>query len=84
MAVGVPMPVVRVSVDGIGYWRLAAAVDGGAVGHFELNGGVVDAEVVAKLVVQALEDCLALGERHLDDLHMACKRVRLRGEAPYV
>ena len=53
--------VMGVAVDYVGLGRRAAAVDGGAVGDFELDGGVVDAEVVAELMVDALEDGLALG-----------------------
>ena len=49
------------AVDYVGLGRRAAAVDGGAVCDFELDGGVVNAEVVAELVVDALEDGLALG-----------------------
>jgi len=52
--------VVGVAVDYVGLGRGAAAVDGGTVGDFELDGGVVDAEVVAELMVDALEDGLAL------------------------
>ena len=53
--------VVRMAVDDVGLGRRAAAVDGGTVGDFELDGGVVDAEVVAELMVDALEDGFALG-----------------------
>jgi len=53
--------VMGVAVDYVGLGRRAAAVDGGAVCDFELDGGVVNAEVVAELVVDALEDGLALG-----------------------
>jgi len=49
------------AVDDVGLGRRAAPVDGGAVGDFELDGGVVDAEVVAELMVDALEDGFALG-----------------------
>jgi len=53
--------VMGVAVDNVGLWRRAAAVDRGAVGDFELDGGVVDAEVIAELVVDALENGLTLG-----------------------
>ena len=40
----------------------------GAVGDFELDGGVGDVEVVAELVIDALEKSLAFTEVHLDDV----------------
>ena len=64
--VAVSVAVVRVAVDHFGDGWLAAAVDGRAICDFDLNRRVVDAEVVAQLVVQALQDGLALRERHLD------------------
>ena len=53
--------VMGVAVDHVGLGGRAAAIDGGAVGDFELDGGVVDAEVVAELVVDALENGFTLG-----------------------
>ena len=82
--VAVGVAVVGVAVDDVGHGGLAAAVDRGAVGDLELDGRVVDAEVVAELVVQAFQDGFAFSERHLDDLHVAGERVGLRGEAPDV
>ena len=56
MRVSVAVVVMRMAIDGFGVRGLAAAVDGGAVGDLELDRRVVDAEVVAQLVVQSLED----------------------------
>jgi len=74
--------VVGVAVDDFGLGRRAAAVDCGAVGDFELDGGVVDAEVVAELVIDALEKSLAFTEVHFDDLHVAGESMGLGAEAP--
>ncbi len=63
------------AVDHGGFGGAAAAVDGGAVRDFDLDGGVVDAEVIAELVVDALEDGFAFGKRHFNDLDMARERV---------
>ncbi len=53
--------VVGVAVDDVGLGRRAAAVDGGAVGDFDLDGGVVDAEMIAELMVHAVEEGFAVG-----------------------
>ena len=60
MAVGVvvaarAVAVVGVAVDDFGLGWGAAVVDRGAAGNFNLDGGVVDAEVVAELVVDAFQ-----------------------------
>jgi len=75
---------VRVAVDDVRLRRGDAAVDCGAVGDLDLNRRVVDAEVIAELMVDALQNRFALSERHLDDLHVAAESVRLRGQAPDV
>jgi len=53
--------VVGVAVDDVGLGGAATAVDGGAVGDFDLDGGVVDAEVVTELMVHAVEEGFAVG-----------------------
>ena len=82
MAVGVAagaVVVVRVAVYLCGLWRRTTAIDGGAVGYFELDSGVLDAEVVLELVIDALQHGITLSKLHLDHLHMAGERVTLRG-----
>ena len=76
--------VVRVAVDHFGLRRGAAAVDRWAIGDFYLDGGVVDAKVVAQLMIHAGQDGFAGGEVHLDDLYVAGERVALGAEAPNV
>lgn len=56
MAVCVPVIMVRVAVDDFGCRWLAAAINGGAVGDFHLDGCVADPEVIAQLMIQALEN----------------------------
>ena len=56
MCVAVGVAVVRVSVNDLGYGGLTAAVDRGTVGDLDLDRSVVDAEVVAELMVQAFQD----------------------------
>src|SRR6185312_10363431 len=74
--------VVRVAVDDFRLRRGAAAIDRGAVGDFELDGGVIDAEVVAQLMIDALQQSFAFTEVHLDNLHVAGEGMGLRAEAP--
>ena len=69
--------VVRVAIDGLRPGRHRAAVGGEAGGDLKLDGGVVDAEMIAQLMVEALEHGLALDQRHLGDLHMAGEGVVL-------
>ena len=76
--------VVRVAVDDIGPWWIRAAVRRDAGCDLQLDGRVVDAEVIAQLVVEALKYGFTLRQWHLVHLHMAGQRVRLRGEAPDV
>ena len=75
VCVTVAVVVMRVAIDHIRRGRLAAAVDRGAVGDLKLDRRVVDAEVIAELVVQPLEHRLALTQLHLDHLHVTGERV---------
>src|SRR5262249_22044802 len=72
------------AVDNLRYGRLTAAVDRWAVGDVELDRRVMNAEVVAQLVVQAFQYSFTFRHGHLDDLHVTGERVRLGGEAPNV
>lgn len=63
--------VVRVTVDHFRRRRRAAAVYRGAVRHFQLDRRVVDAEVIAQLVVETVEHAFSVSQRHLDDLDVA-------------
>ncbi len=68
--------------DGAG--RVAAALGLGAVGGFELDGRVVDAEAVLKGVIHFLEDRAGLGQGAVADGDVAGQGVGVRGEAPDV
>ncbi len=68
--------------DGAG--RVAAALGLGAVGGFELDGGVVDLEAMLQGVVDFLEDRAGLGEGAVADGDVAGESVGVGGEAPDV
>ena len=68
---------VVVSAYGFEFGRGAAAVEGLAVGGFELDGGVGDLEAVAQGAVDAVEDGAALGHGHLGDGDVAGEGVRV-------
>jgi len=76
--------VVRVSVDYIRGWRRATAVRHLAARHLKLNRRVVDAEVIAQLVIHVVQQRLTFAYSHLAYLHVAGQRVALRGQTPDV
>ena len=63
--------VVRVTIDHFRPGWGAAVVDRCTAGDFDLDGGVVDAEMIAQLMVDALQQGFAFAEVHLADLQVA-------------
>ena len=64
-----------------GFRHVAVKVTG-RVGVFELDGGMGDAESAGQDLTQSLADSFSFGSRHVQDLDVAGKRVRLSAQAP--
>lgn len=62
----------------------AGFVGQGAADVFELNGGVVNRETIAKDRINAAQDGIAGRGRHVLNKDMAAQRMRFRPEAPDV
>ena len=79
---------VRVVVSGMIVFvdldRRRAAVGDFTFDTFELDGGVVDAELLAKRPVHLLQDTGALGRRDVVDGDVRCQGMSLRPETPHV
>lgn len=84
--VRVRVAVVMVVVGTYGFesWWCGAAVGGLATGGLELDGCVSDVETVAEGVVDAFEDCSAVGHRYVGDSDVAGEGVRAGAEGPDV
>ena len=60
----------------------AAGTRDGAGAVFELDGGVVDLEVVAQDVIEPVQDGVALGRRHVVDQDVAAKGAGIGADVP--
>lgn len=73
-----PVMVMRVPVDHFRLrWR-TTSINGRTVRNLHLDSRMVDAEMIPQLMIHVIQQSLTPSHIHLNNLHMARQRVRLR------